>query len=89
MRRVRFKTGDVVTFRPTKEVIEEYGLPNEAGWIKVGNQCYSDEMYQKYKNNLYSICRIEDDRVIFFDTRGVWEKITTGMIKRVYKQKPQ
>lgn len=75
------KTGDVVVFRPINEVVKKYGNPNEEGWIKVDSQYYSEDMYNKYKDNIYSILRIEGDRVLFFNNIHVWEKITVGMVK--------
>lgn len=87
MRNINLKIGDIVILRTMNKVIKDYGEPDEKGWVKVGSQTYSDEIYQKYKNNLYSVCRVEGDRVIFFNSRGLWQKITTGMVKRVYKCK--
>lgn len=81
------KTGDVVIFRPINEVVKKHGNPNEDGWIKVGSQYYSEDMYNRYKDNIYSILKIEGDRVLFFNNIQVWEKITVGMIKQVRKIK--
>ena len=52
------KTGDVVIFRPINEVVKKYGNPNEDGWIEVGSQYYSEDMYNRYKDNIYSILKI-------------------------------
>ena len=54
MRNINLKIGDIVTLRSMDEVIKDYGEPDEKGWVKVGSQTYSDKIYQKYKNNLYS-----------------------------------
>ena len=82
--------GDIVKFKTPKEIQREYGMFNEEGFIRIGNQTYSKEMYEKYKDYVYSIQRIEGDRIIFFRNSGdLWERITKGMIKRIYKIKEE
>lgn len=79
--------GDVVIFKNPKEIQSEYGILNDEGFVKVGTQTYSREMYEKYKDYLYVIERIEGDRLIFFrNSNNLWERITRGMVKRVYKR---
>lgn len=88
MTKVNLVVGDIVVFKTPKEIQNEYGMFNEEGFIRVGDQTYSREMYGKYKDYLYSIQRIEDDRLIFYRNSGrLWERITKGMVKRIYKRK--
>lgn len=87
MTKANLVEGDIVVFKNPKEIQLEYGMFNDQGFIKVGTQSYSIEMYEKYKDYLYSIKRIEGDRLIFFRGSGsLWERITRGMVKRVYKR---
>lgn len=85
---MKLKQGDIVIFKTPKEIEKEYGEFNDNGFIRVGTQSYSKDMYEKYKNYLYSIQRVEDDRVIFYKDNGsLWERITVGMLKKIYKIK--
>jgi hypothetical protein len=81
--------GSIVTFKNPHEIQCEYGTLNKDGWIQVGSQSYGTEMYDAYKNCLYVVKRIEGDRVIFYDntSKVPWQRITTGMVKRVLKLK--
>lgn len=51
--------GDIVKFKTPKEIQKEYGIFNKEGFVKVGTQTYSREMYENYKDYVYSIERIE------------------------------
>ena len=85
---MRLKEGDIVIFKTPKEIEKEYGEFDDTEFIRIGTQSYSKEMYEKYKNYVYSIQRVEDDRVIFYKDNGsLWERITIGMLKRIYKIK--
>lgn len=86
----KLKEGNVVIFKSPHEIEKEYGKFNEDGWIQIDGQSYGIEMHDKYKNILYVILRVEGDRVILYDNalKGCpWQKITVGMLKRVYKIK--
>ena len=85
MRKTTFKTGDIIIFKTPKEIEKDYGEFNKDDFVWVNSQTYSKEMYENYKNYIFSILRIEDDRVIFYDSSNAWEKITIGMIKRITK----
>lgn len=87
MTKVNLVIGDIVVFKTPKEIQRDYGLFNEEGFVRVGDQTYSKEMYEKYKGYLYVVERIEGERIIFFRNSGnLWERITKGMVKRIYKR---
>lgn len=85
----KISEGSAVVFKNPHEIQSEYGTLNKDGWVQVGSQSYGVEMYDEYKNNIYVIKRLEGDRVILFDntSKVPWQRITTGMIKRVLKIK--
>ncbi|MFW5891375.1 MAG: hypothetical protein ACOCUI_04070 [bacterium] len=80
------EVGDIVVLKTPKEIQLEYGAFNEKDFIRVGDQVYTKEMHDQYGRYLFSIRRIEGDRVIFFKNHnGFWYKVTKGMLKKKYK----